>query len=315
MVNIINAVLIGLGNAALWLGGVILDFFALLGQSLYWLLNPVLSPVLAFLNPICTVVGDGVYAVLDLTPPWLSLTILSTIIGVLLLIAFRYTSNQKAIGRARDDITANLLVLKLFKDDLWVGFRAQGRLLGALGRLQWHMLRPVLIMLFPLVLIVAQMGLRHQWRPLEPGEQSLLRLTLSPDHADVEDAAITSNPGLVIEAGPVPGYGELVWRVRGGELGRHTIEITIAGQTLTKEVVVGRAFERVSAIRAGHVWTTQILHPAEPRLPADAPAAAIEILYYEYKSYFHGASWWILWFFIISMAAALIFKPVFKVRF
>ena len=34
-----------------------------------------------------------------------------------MLVAYKYTSNQRAVKRARDDISANLLTLKLFKDN------------------------------------------------------------------------------------------------------------------------------------------------------------------------------------------------------
>ena len=44
-------------------------------------------------------------------------------------VVFKYTSNQRAIKRARDDIKAHLLALKLFKENTRVIFRAQGRIL------------------------------------------------------------------------------------------------------------------------------------------------------------------------------------------
>ena len=54
---------------------------------------------------------------------------IAAVTGVLLLVVFKYTSNQRAIKRVRDDINANLLALKLFKDSTAVSLRAQGRIL------------------------------------------------------------------------------------------------------------------------------------------------------------------------------------------
>ena len=48
-----------------------------------------------------------------------------------MLVAYKYTSNQRAVKRARDDISANLLTLKLFKDNTSAVLKAQGRLLWA----------------------------------------------------------------------------------------------------------------------------------------------------------------------------------------
>jgi hypothetical protein len=311
----INWLLINAGNAAQWLWHALGKVFGVIFGGLDAVLNPVLSPVLAVLNPVCTWIGDGVYAVLSPLPTWAGLTLLSVVAGVVMLIAFRYTSNQAAIGRARDDIAANLLALKLFKDELRVAFRSQWRLLKALGRLQWHMLRPILIMLLPMLLALGQMGLRYQWRPLQAGERTLIKVRLSQDHAPAEDAQLEPDPGLVVEAGPVPGGGELVWRVRAGQPGRHLIRFTVAGRQIDKEVVVGRGLQRVSAKRLGSRWTSQLFHPAEPLLPSGSPVQSIEILYGGVDSWVYGANWWVLYFFVVSMAAALVLKPIFKVRF
>lgn len=313
--SVINWLLISIGNAAQWLWHALATGCGTLWDVVDAVLNPVLFRVLAVLNPICTAIGDGVYTVLAPLPVWLGLTLISAVMGVLMLIGFRYTSNQAAIGRARDDITANLLALKLYKDEVRVAVRAQGRVLGALLRLQWHMLRPLLIMLLPMLLVLAQMGVRHQWRPLRVGERTNITVRLKDAPVDLAAVALADGSALVVEAGPIPGGGALVWRVRAATAGRHTLRLTIGGQSYDKEFVVGDAFQRVSAARSGPRWTAQIFHPVEPLLPAEAPLKEIEIAYPGVASYVYGANWWILYFFIISMLFALLFKPVFKVRF
>lgn len=279
------------------------------------ILNPILSPLLSLLNPLCTRLGDAIYAAIAPLPIWLGLTFLSAIAGVVMLIAFRYTSNQKAIGRAKDDIKANLLALKLYKDDLRVTFTSQGRILWAILRLQRHVLTPVLLMALPMLLALAQMGVRYQWRPLRVGERTLLRLWSASPGEVAATAKIEPNSGLIVEVGPIAGEREVVWRVRGGQPGRHTLRFDLGATTLDKEVVVGDAFQRVSALRPGRRWTEQLFHPAEPLLPASANAQAIELLYPSVDSWIHGADYWVVYFFVVSMAAALIFKPLFKVRF
>jgi len=311
----LNWLLIHLGNGGQWLWSAVKAVCVAAWDGLDTILNPVMARVLAMLNPICTAIADAVYAVLSPLPVWLGLTLISAVTGVVMLIAFRYTSNQKAIGRARDDITANLLALKLFKDEIGVTFRSQGRILGALLRLQWHMLRPLLILLLPMLLLLGQMGVRYQWRPLRAGERTLIRMHVNPGQAGVPAAELEPSPGAIVEAGPVPGGGELVWRIRAGEPGRHTLRFRVGAATVEKELVVGDAFQRVSAARLGSRWTSQILHPTEPLLPANSPVEALEIQYAGVHSYIHGANWWILYFFVVSMAAALLLKPVFKVRF
>ncbi len=311
----INWLLINAGDAVLWLWAGVKAVFGWLFGSLDAVLNPVLSPALGVVNPICTAIGDAVYAALRPLPVWGGLTILSAVTGVVMLVAFRYTSNQEAIGKAKDDIKAQLLALKLYKDELRVTFRAQFRLLWAILRLQRYVLTPVLWMALPMLLGLAQMGLRHQWRPLHAGERTLIRMNMDPLAVRAANVTLLPNPGLVVEVGPVPGTDSLVWRVRAGEPGRRKLRFQVDDAALEKEVVVSDAFERVSAMLPGSRWTQQLLHPAEPRVSSNSPVRSIEIMYPHVESWIYGADYWIVYFLVISMVTALIFRPLFKVRF
>ena len=307
--------LINVAYAGQWLWAVAKSLFGSLFTALDSLLNPILFPVLAVLNPVCTAIGDGVYFVLSPLPVWLGLTILSALTGVVMLLAFRYASNQDAIGRVKDEIKANILVLKLYKDELRTMFKDQARLFWAIAKLQRYILPPVLIMLPPMLLGLAQMGVRYQWRPLQSGEQTHLRMRLDSEGLQFGDPELEPNPGLVVEGGPVPGGGETVWRIRAVDAGRHILKFRFGSHTLEKELVVGDSFQRVSAKRPSRRWTAMLLHPTERALPADALVESVEIAYPHVTSWIHGANYWILYFFVVSMASALIFKPFFKVRF
>ena len=311
----INWLLVNAGDAALWLWEGVASALLELWIWINALINPLFSPLFAALNPICTAIGDAVYAPLASLPVWLGLTLLSVFGGIVMLIAFRFASNQDGIGQAKDDIKANLLALKLFKDEIRVTFQAQWRITGAILRLQRYVLTPVILLMLPMLLALAQMGIRHQWRPLKPGEQTIIRISTTGDPKDLPTITLEPSKGIDVEVGPIPGEGDLVWRVRATEVGRHTLQFSVGDQTIEKEFVVGSGFERVSAIRTASAWATQLLHPAEPRLPADLPISAIAITYPSVDSYIHGANYWVIYLFVISMATALILKPLFKVRF
>ena len=102
--NAVNWLLINGANAFWWLWDLLVTALGAVWAVFDTVLNPVLSPVLSVLNPICTVVGDGVYAVLSPLPIWLGLTLISAAAGALMLIAFGFLSNQTAIAQAKDDI-------------------------------------------------------------------------------------------------------------------------------------------------------------------------------------------------------------------
>lgn len=313
--SVINWLLVNGGDAALWLWAGVKHA---LTEAWHWidaLVNPVLSPLLSALNPICTAIGDAVYAPLAPLPVWFGLTLLSVIGGIVMLVAFRFASNQAGIGRAKDDIKANLLALKLFKDEIRVTFQSQWRIMGAILRLQRYVLTPVVLMTLPMLLGLAQMGIRHQWRPLVPGEQTIIRMSTTGEPSDLPPITLEPSKGINVEVGPIPGDGELVWRIRATEPGRHVLSFSVGDRMIEKELVVGSGFERVSAVRCGSAWATQLLHPAEPCLPSDLPIIAIAIRYPSVDSIIRGANYWVIYLFVISMATALILKPLFKVRF
>ena len=85
-----------------------------------------LAQLTVWINIFTNAAADVLFAPITYLPGWLSNTIISAIVGVGLLIVFKYTSNQKAIGKVRDSIKANLLALKLFKDSISVTLKAQG---------------------------------------------------------------------------------------------------------------------------------------------------------------------------------------------
>ena len=75
---------------------------------------------------------------IGVVPGWLSATAIAAVTGVLMLAVFKYTSNQGAIKRVRNDIDAHLLALKLFKDSASVALERRGAVSwGACGFSSW----------------------------------------------------------------------------------------------------------------------------------------------------------------------------------
>ena len=98
-------------------------------------MTDVLTRLVVGLNAAANAVGRWVLAPVALLPGWLSATLVGAVTGVLLLAVFKYTSDQRAVKRVRDDINANLLALKLFRDSAAVAVRAQGAVLLGAARL------------------------------------------------------------------------------------------------------------------------------------------------------------------------------------
>lgn len=269
------------------------------------------------INLITNAVLGSALSKITVLPGWLSNTIISAVTGVLILLIFKYTSNQQAIGRVRDNIKANMLALRLFKDELAVTLQSQGRLFRGAFQLLFHSLRPMLVMILPVSLLLAQMGLWYQFRPLLPGEEALVTMKLSSAAANpLPKARILPHPGIIATIGPVrvPSKNEIYWQIKPLSNGSHQLLFQLENQTFEKQIVVGEGFMRISAVRPGPNWTDIILHPAERPFTSESPVHSISVDYPPRSSWTSGTDWWLVYFFIASMFFALLFKPFLRVR-
>ncbi len=215
------------------------------------------------------------------THPWWGMVVLSALSGVLLLLVFRHTSNQRAIRAAKDHIISHLLEVLLYRDELRVVLRAQARLAKDNLRYLGHALVPLVFMI-PLVLILmVQIDLRYGRRPLQVGERAILAVKLHSGGPTADEVSLSAPPGLVIEtpALRMPAIREVDWRIRADTDGDYRLLVTVAGEEYEKRIVVGRRAPRVSARRTGEGLWDRFLNPGEPPLPADAPIASVAVSY------------------------------------
>jgi hypothetical protein len=277
----------------------------------------VLARVAAWLNAPANLLGRLLLAPIGVLPGWLSATAVAAATGVLLLAVFKYTSDQRAIHRVRNDIDANLLALRLFKDSAWVALRAQGRVLLGAGRLFVLAVVPILVMALPVTLMLGQLSLWYQARPLRVGEDSVITLQLGGDERSPWPAVSLDPTGaLEVAAGPVRvrSRHEVCWSVKAREPGNHRLAFRVGDRTLSKELAIGDGFMRVSAERPGWDASSILMNPwEEPFRPGD-PVRSIAIAYPERPSWTSGTTYWVIYWFVVSMVAAFCFRGALDVK-
>lgn len=276
-----------------------------------------LAQATAWLSAAASFLGGFLLAPVAMLPGWLSATAVAAVTGVLLLVVFKYTSNQAAIKRVRNDINANLLTLKLFKDSARVALRAQGRLLLGAGRLFVFALVPMVVMAVPVTLILAQLGLWYENRPLKVGEEAVVTLQLS-GASDTSWPAVELAPtdAVAVAVGPVRVHSqrEVCWSVTARKPGSHHLIFEVGEKAIPKELAIGDGFMRVSTTRPGWDWESILINPWEKPFRADEPVRSIAIDYPKRSSWTSGTFWWMIYWFVASMVAALCFRPALKVN-
>ncbi len=168
---------------------------------------------------------------------------ISIVIGLLMVIVFRYTSDQKAIGRAKDRLKAHLLAVRLFQDQLPVVMRAYGKILRGTGSYLRLAFTPFLIAILPITFLIVQLDRYFGWMPLQPAQTFLVEARVE-DPAALNEAALQLPPELSNSAPAVhiPKDKEVVWRVVADRAGQFDIQIAAEGQTVSKQVVMGRVW-------------------------------------------------------------------------
>jgi hypothetical protein len=276
-----------------------------------------LAQVIVWLNALANALGRLLLGSIGVLPGWLSATIVAAVTGVLLLAIFKYTSNQSAIKRVRDDINAHLLALKLFKDSAAVAVRAQGRILAGAARLFGLALVPILVMIVPVTLLLGQLALWYQHRPLRVGEQAVVTMKLSgAAGAPWPEVQLRRASSFDVAVGPVrvQSQREICWSLAARENGLARLAFQVDGAELDKEFAVGDAFMRVSEKRPDWAWSDLLLHPWEHPFAPGSPVSSIEVAYPDRDSWTSGTDWWVGYWFVVSMAAALCFRRVLNVN-
>ncbi len=275
----------------------------------------VLTQVVVWLNAIANALGR-VFVFVGYLPGWLSATLIAIASGMAMLLAFRYTSRQRAIKQVRRSIRANLLAARLFNDNLRVGFAAQGKVLVGAVRLLLLAVVPILAMVVPVTLLLGQMALWYQAEPLKVDEEAVITLKLDGDATSPwPDVKLKEAGGITDAVGPVriASQRELCWNVRGRQNGYFTLVFSVDGKDVEKQVAVGDSFMRVSLRRPDWDWSDALLHPSEPPLPSDSAVRWIEIQYPTRSSWTSGTNTWLYYWFGLSLLTGFCLRGLFKV--
>jgi hypothetical protein len=251
-----------------------------------------------------------------LTSPLAIVVVLSLVVGLLMVVLFGYTSDQKAIGIAKDQLKAHLLAVRLYRDQIPVVMGSYGKILRGTGRYLRLAFKPLLYVIIPITLLMVQMDRYLGATPISTGASFLL--TIRTAASDPLDDVILDLPPEITMTAPrvhIPAENEIVWRLAGSREGKYEVKVVAAGQSAAKTVCVGGGLPRISTIRLrGHFWE-RMFSSAEAALPESSAIESISINYPDRNIEIAGYGInWIWLFFILSMVAGFIFKELLGIQ-
>ena len=126
------------------------------------------------------------------------LSVVSFLTGLAAVLVFGYVSNQESLRRIKDRIQAHLLELRLFPDQLGVVLKAYGRVLRWTLAYLTYNLKPLAILMLPLVIIMVQLDLRLGSRPFQPHDSFILTAKLAEPGA-LDSGSLQTAEGVDID--------------------------------------------------------------------------------------------------------------------
>jgi hypothetical protein len=237
---------------------------------------------------------------------------ISLVAGLVMVLVFGYTSDQKAIHTAKDRLKAHLLALRLFQDQIQIVLRSYVHIVLATGHYLRLAFKPLLFVIVPITFLIVQVDRYLGSIPLSAGQTFLIKARI--DNPDLLNGASLQLPnGLASTAPPVHELAEnkISWRLVADKAGEYAVNIQIANKLFAKRVVVGTGMPRLSPVRLRGKFWERIFVSAEPALPANESVEAIDVQYPAREIAFSGMEWnWIWLFFVLSMAAGFLFKSI-----
>ena len=251
--------------------------------------------------------------------PWIGMILISFLTALLMLLVFRFTSNQEGIRTVKNKIKAHILEIRLFKDNLSVSLKAQGNILHYNLKYIAYSAKPLLVMIIPIILILIQLNMWFGYESLALGQEAVLKAELEMDES-LLDAEIKIEPssGLAIETPPlrIEEEREVNWRLRAKEEGIHELWFTLNGKKFVKKVSVDqKPLSKISPLKVRHNFLDELFNPGEAPLSGGLHVKSLEIQYpSKLMNLFGWRIHWIIVYFALSIIFGFSFKGIFKVE-
>jgi hypothetical protein len=218
---------------------------------------------------------------LGLGPFW-QLAVISILFAVGALLVFKKLSNQKGIRAAKDKVTAHLLQVILFQDDVRTVLRAQGKILRYNFVYLGHNMVPMVFLVLPFILVVMNLDPRFRFDPARAGEPTYVTVTMR-EGVDLEglEFALDAPAGIRVETPPVRATAlrTVDWRLRPERDGIYSLTVRAGDDVQTKRLVVGERVKMLAPKREGGGFLYQLANPGEPPIPKSSPIEEIRLSY------------------------------------
>ncbi len=247
--------------------------------------------------------------------PVYGLLFLSFVAGIVLLKLFGMVSNQAKIKKTKDKIQAHILEIVLYRDNLGLSLKAAAKTLVTNLVYIQHAMFPLVVLMIPCLVLLAQMHIRYGSRPFNVGEETTIKIK-ADSSATLDRLSIATTEGLKVLPPPlkIKAEHEISWRVQTVTVGAQKITIQDGDHAYEKMVYVGPGQDKLSSARFKSPWKS-FLYPGEKSLDPASSVLEMTVQYPEVSHHvFKFSMNWLVIFFVVSIVSGLLFKDLLKVE-
>ncbi|MGB9893174.1 MAG: hypothetical protein ACPLRA_02085 [Candidatus Saccharicenans sp.] len=251
--------------------------------------------------------------------PWVAMIIISLLTALLMLFIYKKTSNQEGIKKVKSRIKASLLEMRLYQNDFRTLLTTQKELIQANTRYLLYNLKPLLIMILPIFLILAQLNLWFGHKAAKEGETFLLKVRfIEPTDMERLSLELEVPEGVLVETPvlKIIDEREADWRLKLERPVNQPLAIIVNGEKYLKELPTEqKSLIRISTIRVRKNLWSELLYPGERPIALESAIKQIELSLPEQRLNFLGIGFhWLVAYFLLSLIFGLALKGFFKVE-
>jgi len=237
-----------------------------------------------------------------------SLAAVSVVCGLAMTLVFSRVTDLEALRKARKQVQAHLLEIRLYSAEPRLVWRAQASLVRANLRLLAVLAIPVLILTPPMAWLWLQFESIYGLAPLPVGRAAVVTAQMKAPLTEGTRIELQAPQEVAVETLPVRSLvdRQVSWRLRPSAPVRGELRVSFEGQTFEKAIAVGGRGVFLLEKRSSSRFE-QLLRPGEGRLRTD-DVEWIQLRYPATDVALAGVSLpWVAWFLIISTASAIVF--------
>jgi uncharacterized membrane protein (DUF106 family) len=188
----------------------------------------------SFLNPVWDFLLGWTLSL----PPLAAILLVSFILSVIVMLAYKYTTDQNVMKQLKDELNAFQKEMKDLKAHPEKAMEVQGKAMETNMKYMMHSLNATIYTILPIVLIFGWLSAHYAFMPIAPAQEFSVEIVLNQGingtvTADVPDGiAITGDEIKDVSKGPA------VFTYKSGQEGTYPLSWTVDGRDYTKDVLV-----------------------------------------------------------------------------